>query len=61
MTMSGKELVKLLLKNGWVLDHINSSHHVLKKDDRTISVPVHGNQALKPGILNALLKQAGLK
>lgn len=61
MTMSGKELVKLLLKNGWLLDHVNSSHHIMKKNDQTLSVPVHGNQALKPGILNAFLKKAGLK
>lgn len=59
--MSGKELVKLLLQNGWTVDHINSSHYILKRDDQTLSVPVHRNQALKPGLLNALLKTAGLK
>lgn len=61
MTMSGKELVSLLLKSGWALDRISGSHHVLRKDDQTLSIPVHGNQALKPGLLNAILKKAGLK
>lgn len=61
MTMSGKELVSLLLKNGWTLDRISGSHYILRKDDQTLSIPVHGNQALKPGLLNAILKKAGLK
>lgn len=61
MTMSGEELVSLLLKNGWTLDRISGSHYILRKDDQTLSIPVHGNQALKPGLLNAILKKAGLK
>jgi len=61
MTMSGKELVSLLLKNRWTLDRISGSHYILRKDDQTLSIPVHGNQALKPGLLNAILKKAGLK
>lgn len=61
MTMSGKELVSLLLKNGWTLDRVSGSHYILRKDDQTLSIPVHGNQALKPGLLNAILKKAGLK
>lgn len=61
MTMSGKELVKLLISHGWRLDRINGSHHIMIKDDQTITVPVHGNQDLRPGLLNAILKQAGLK
>ncbi len=61
MTMSGKELVRLALKNGWTLDRIHASHYILVKDDQTVTVPVHGNRDLKPGLLNALLKQMGLK
>lgn len=61
MTMSGKELVKLLTKNGWMLERVQGSHHIMVKGDKTITVPVHGNQDLKPGLLGAILKQAGLK
>lgn len=61
MTMTGKELLKLLLQNGWTLDRIHGSHHVLIKGSETVTVPVHGNKPLKPGLLNAILKQAGLK
>jgi predicted RNA binding protein YcfA (HicA-like mRNA interferase family) len=59
--MSGKELVKKLKKDGWIEDRINSSHHILIKNGITLSVPVHGNEDLKPGILNSLLKKTGYK
>ncbi len=58
--MKGKELVKLLRENGWELNRINGSHHIMIKDGRSLSVPVH-NTDMKPGTLNKLLKDAGLK
>lgn len=58
--MKDKDLLKLLKKNGWQLDRINGSHHILKKDDKTISVPIHGRD-VRSGLLNAILKDAGLK
>jgi predicted RNA binding protein YcfA (HicA-like mRNA interferase family) len=59
--MSGKELIRLLQQQGWVLDRIQGSHHILVREDKTLSVPVHGNSDLKKGTLNALMKQGGLK
>jgi predicted RNA binding protein YcfA (HicA-like mRNA interferase family) len=59
--MSGKELVKNLKKDGWIEDRISGSHHIMIKNDVSLSVPVHGNEDLKPGILNSLLKKAGYK
>lgn len=61
MTMNGKEMVRLLLDRGWTVDRINGSHYIMVKGTQTIVVPVHGSQDLKPGLLNAILKQAGLK
>lgn len=60
--ISGKELVKLLEKHGWVLLRVQGSHHIYgKKDSYTrLSVPIHGNQTLKIGLLKHLLKMAGL-
>lgn len=43
------------------IDRIHGSHYIMVKGSQTITVPVHGNQDLKPGLLNAILKQAGLK
>lgn len=58
--ISGKELCKLLEKQGWELKAIKGSHHVYMKEGRKarISVPVHGNKSLKIGLLRALLKVA---
>jgi predicted RNA binding protein YcfA (HicA-like mRNA interferase family) len=48
---------------GWELKRIKGSHHVFKKPGHAllITVPVHGDEALKPGLLNRILKDAGLK
>ena len=59
--MTGKELIKLLQQQGWILDRIQGSHHILVREDRTLSIPVHGSSDLKKGTLNALMKQGGLK
>lgn len=61
MVMSGKELVKLLRQNGWVLDRIEGSHHTLVKDGKIITVPVHDNKSLPKPELYKLLRQAGLR
>lgn len=59
---SGRQLCRALEKHGWVLLRIHGSHHYYGKEgvDAKLSVPVHGNQALKPGLLRSLLKAAGL-
>ena len=58
--MKPKELIKTLKQKGWKLDRMHGSHHILKKGQETISIPVH-NQDLKPGLLNNILKKTGLK
>ena len=59
--MTGKKLIQLLKEQGWHLDRIEGSHHILEKDGKTVTVPVHGNKDLGKGLLNALMKQGGLK
>ena len=51
----------MMQKNGWGLDRVQGSHHILIKGSRTLSVPVHGKKDLPKGLLNKLLKEAGLK
>jgi predicted RNA binding protein YcfA (HicA-like mRNA interferase family) len=58
--MTSKQLIKLLEQDGWRVNRVHGSHHVLKKDGKTEVVPMH-NKDLPPGILNAILKRAGLK
>ena len=60
--MSGSECATLLQKEGWRLLRVKGSHHIFGKAGRRerISVPIHGNRPLKKGLLQHLLKTAGL-
>lgn len=59
-SVSGKEFARLLEKKGWQLKRIKGSHHVYVKSGNParISVPIHGNQPLKIGLLKHLMKLA---
>ena len=59
-TMKDKELLSLLVKNGWTIVSIRGSHHRLKKGNQVEVIPVHGRD-LKIGMLTAILKRTGLK
>ena len=61
-SVSGKKFAKLLERNGWVLLRVNGSHHIYGKSGVTqrISVPIHGNKALKTGLLRYFLKVSGI-
>lgn len=61
MVLTGKQLVKRLLDDGWSLDRIAGSHYIMTKGKKTVSVPVHDNKDLPTGLLNKLLKETGLK
>lgn len=60
--LSGKELCRVLERHGWTLRRIHGSHHVYGKPGNPVrlSVPVHGNQTLRIGLLKHLLKEAGI-
>ena len=61
-SFSGKALAKTLEREGWVLLRVQGSHHIHGKtgSEVRLSVPIHGNQALKRGLVRHLLKLAGL-
>ncbi|MDX2196793.1 MAG: type II toxin-antitoxin system HicA family toxin [Cytophagales bacterium] len=58
--ITGKELCKILAKNGWQQVRISGSHHIFMKPNKNdrISVPVHANRNIKIGLLKAILKIA---
>lgn len=58
--MKDKDLLKLLQKDGWKIDRIRGSHHILIKDDKTEVIPIHGKD-VPTGLLNSILKRTGLK
>jgi predicted RNA binding protein YcfA (HicA-like mRNA interferase family) len=59
--MSGKEFVRLLKKNRWILDRIKGSHQIMRKNELSLSDRFTQTMTLNPGILNSLKKQAGLE
>jgi predicted RNA binding protein YcfA (HicA-like mRNA interferase family) len=61
-SVSGKKLARALERNGWSLLRIQGSHYVYGKPGSVVrlSVPIHGDQPLKVGLLHHLLKMAGL-
>ena len=62
MTMTPKEMIKHLEKNGFTVVSQKGSHVKFKNPDtdKTVIVPQH-NKAMKKGLEQAILKQAGLK
>ncbi len=62
MPMTPKEMIKHLKKNGFEEVGQNGSHIKLKNSatGRTVIVPYHA-KAMKKGLEQGILKQAGLK
>ena len=59
-SMKDKDLLKLLLKDGWNEVSVKGSHHKLRKGRQSITIPVHGEDMDK-GLLVAILKQTGIR
>ena len=61
-SVSGKELARVLERHGWKLLRVLGSHYVYGKPGSVVrlSVPIHGNEVLKIGLLKHLLKLAAL-
>ena len=61
-SVSGKAFAKLIEKRGWHPVRINGSHHVYMKTGNSarISLPIHGNEDLKVGLLKHFMKVADI-
>ncbi|MDX9976028.1 MAG: type II toxin-antitoxin system HicA family toxin [FCB group bacterium] len=61
-SISGKELARLVERQGWQCLRVHGSHHVYGRKGSIVrlSIPVHGNKPLKLGLLRHLLKLAGI-
>ena len=59
--MTSTELIKRMLKTGWVLRGVKGSHHVYVHPERPghVTVP-HPRKDLGVGLLHKLLKQTDL-
>ena len=55
--LTGKELIKILVKRGFEVSRVRGSHHFLKHSDgRATVVPVHRGESIGPGLLNKISK-----
>ncbi|MBL8220647.1 MAG: type II toxin-antitoxin system HicA family toxin [Bryobacterales bacterium] len=61
--ITGPEMCRLLENAGWRLQRVSGSHHIYTKagERKVLSVPLHGNRDLKPGLANRLARDAGLR
>ena len=61
--ISGKDIIKILFKNGFVVVRQKGSHVTLEKNTEKgtikITVPIH--KTLKKGTLHQIIKASGLK
>lgn len=56
-----KEVVTLLVENGFELKSQKGSHLKYCKGNRTVIVPEHGKKGVEKGTYYNILRQAGLK
>ncbi|RYU86919.1 type II toxin-antitoxin system HicA family toxin [Mucilaginibacter terrigena] len=56
-----KQIVTILLANGFELNRVNGSHHIFvnRSNGKRTIVPMHAKD-LKKGTLHSILKQAGI-
>jgi len=59
--MNSRDLLKELTTDGWYIDRVEGSHHILKHPTKQghISVP-HPKKDLGKGLVHKLKKQAGI-
>jgi predicted RNA binding protein YcfA (HicA-like mRNA interferase family) len=56
-SLTGKEVVSLLKKVGFVVERQRGSHVFLRHDDgRATVVPIHSGEAIGPGLLSKILR-----
>lgn len=57
------ELFRILKKEGWYISRQKGSHVIMKHRNKNeqLTVPYHSGKEVKKGMLESILKQAGIK
>ena len=59
--LSGKDIVRALTREGWTVQRVSGSHHVMRHPNgQHVSIPVHGNRPLPAGTLASICRTVGL-
>ncbi len=59
--MNGKQILKKMETEGWILVRTSGSHHLMSKGNKTVPVPVHGTKDIGKGLVARIEKQSGVK
>lgn len=61
--MKYDDLLRMLRQNGWIEIRQKGSHKILQNHSGTenITVPYHSGKEVKKGLLQVILKKAGIK
>ena len=61
--MTARELIKIVTDDGWYFVRQNGSHRIFQHEDKegNVIIPVHGSKDIGIGLVNKILKSAGLK
>lgn len=58
--MDGKRIIKILQKDGWVVNRIKGSHYQMVKNGKAVTVPVHGTEDLGIGLIKSIERETGV-
>lgn len=59
--LTGREVIKILRKQGFKVSHVRGSHHILRHaDGRATTVPVHRGEVIGPGLMSKILRDTDL-
>ena len=60
--MKAPEVIGILEKAGWYVDHVTGSHYLMRHPDKPgrVPVPYHANRDVKIGVLRSIIRQAGM-
>jgi len=59
--ISGKKMVKLLMKHGFEVKRISGSHYQMTDGRNWVTVPVHSNRELPYFVIKSIIKQSWLE
>jgi predicted RNA binding protein YcfA (HicA-like mRNA interferase family) len=61
-SVTGRQAISVFEQHGFEVVRVCGSHHIMKKTGHrfVLSVPLHGNRAIKRGTLRGLISAAGI-
>jgi len=58
--VTADEIIRVLDKLGFIFSRQRGGHAIFKKEGKRIPVPIHGKKTIPPGLLRAIIREAGV-